>query len=363
MACEPHAQAPNLECGADGRGKAAGSRGRAGDCTGQDGGRTRCMRGTGISRGRLGRGAPRLEIELHKGAAPRPRSMGGGSRPAAPPPPSTAAAALWEAAGDALAWTASMRGHAAWTEGARGWEDRIEADEAVKEAALECGDAIDAKDGVDGDAMARALGTMGRVRSTLARAAEAFGRSSRLHRESEAGQAGAALAYARAGLPMRAEAADRRAAESHRHAQAAARLATGALGGAKALARNAGRMEARTAALSESAWRKRVGDLDELSLIQADMWDDARQAGAQSAEMARRSEDAGRLAAEVQRMAGDAAERSSARAEDEAAGSRGGDPGMQDAAEAWRSAAAEAKRTAEEMQDRQRQSAGGGRRG
>ena len=257
-----------------------------------------------------------------------------------------AAAAMWRAAADAMAWTASMCDHAAWTERQRGWADKSEADEALKRAAGECGDAIDAGGGVDADAAARAVGALRIAADAAARAAGAFGRSSGRHREAESEQNLAAAAYERAADRRSGGAVRERAAQSDAHAQDAERLASDARGAARALARNAGRLEA-CAAAWPTFGRKRVGDHDELASMQADMHDDARQACPHSAAMERRAADAGRLAAEVRGMAAAAAGQSAAKAEEVASkrGLRG--TRVKRAAAAWKRAAAAASRLAE----------------
>lgn len=301
-------------------------------------------------RGEAARGRRRQGIKPHKGGPRRARHGGRGSRPAAG---AAAAAVLWEAAGDAVAWTASMREHAAWTEASRGWAYRIESDESIKRAARECGDAIDARDVVlDEDMMARAIETLRRAVPTLERAAESFGRSTGLHREAEDGQNRAADAYRRAYLQWRAEAAGRSAKEMNRHAQTAAKLMSGMLGGSKELECEAARMERHAAAISKAGRHSQGRNMDELSSIQADLWDNALMARAESAELARRSAEIGRLTAEVRGMAEATAKRSAARAGREAARSRDGGPDMQEAAAAWKRAMEDAKRMEEGMSER-----------
>ena len=88
-------------------------------------------------------------------------------------------------------------------------------------------------------------------------------------------------------------------------------------------------MEKHAAAISKAGRRRQDRDMDEMSSIQADMWDNALMARAESAEVARQSAEIERLAAEVRGMAEAMARRSAARAEREAAAAvvRGRDGG------------------------------------
>ena len=253
--------------------------------------------------------------------------------------------AAWEAAADAMAWAAAMYDHAAWTERAGGWADRSAADVAARGAAISCGDAIDAEDGgTDGDAMKRVAEELRQASAKLADAAVAFEQSSRLHRAAEDWQDRAAAAYKKASRPRRSEAVYRHAEESHSGAQAAARLSSGARAGTRTLVLAAGRLEKRVSAVPPRPTgddRRRTAEYDALSSMQADLWDDARQACMQSAGMEKRSDERVRLAAEVERLAEDAAQGSAARADEVLAGGTGGGPHVQEAASARREAAAE----------------------
>lgn len=255
----------------------------------------------------------------------------------------TEADAVWEAAADAMAWAAARYDRAAWTERKAGWADRAAADESARAAAASCGDAIDAEGGTDEGAMRQAAEDLRQAGTPMARAVIAFEESSRLHRAAEGWQDMAAEAYKKASRPRRSEAVYEHAEESHRQAQAAARLSSGARACTRTLAQAAGRLEKRMAAAPRPSGdeRARAAEYDALSSMQADLWDDARQACMQSAGMEKRSEERARLAAEVERLAEAAAKRSAARAEDEMERGTGG-PRVQEAVSAWKEAEAEA---------------------
>ena len=255
----------------------------------------------------------------------------------------TEADAVWEAAADAMAWAAARYDRTAWTERKTGWADRAAADESARAAAESCGDAIDAEGGTDEGAMRQAAEDLRQAGTPMARAVIAFEESSRLHRAAEGWQDMAAEAYKKASRPRRSEAVYEHAEESHRQAQAAARLSSGARARTRTLAQAAGRLEKRMAAAPRPLGdeRARAAEYDALSSMQADLWDDARQACMQSAGMEKRSEERARLAAEVERLAEAAAKRSAARAEDEMERGTGG-PRVQEAVSAWKEAEAEA---------------------
>ena len=256
--------------------------------------------------------------------------------------------AVWEAAADAMAWAAAMYDRAAWTERRTGWADRSAADESARDAAASCGDAIDAEGGTDEGAIKQVAEDLRQAGTPLARAVIAFEESSRLHKAAEGWQDMAAAAYKKASRPRRSEAVYEHAEESHRQAQAAARLSSAARAGTRTLALAAGKLEKRMAAAprppveEEDDRRRASADHEMLSSLQADLWDDARQACMQSAGMEKRSEERVRLAAEVERLAEAAAKRSAARAEDVLAGGTGGGPRVQEAVSAWKEAEAEA---------------------
>lgn len=256
-----------------------------------------------------------------------------------------AVAAIWRAAADALAWTASMRDHTARTERRKAWAARSEAAAAMGRVAEECAAAIDADGGADAAAaMSRAVETERGAAAQMRLAAEAFRRSSRHHSGAKADQDQAAQAYERAAEHRRSRTMGERAERSQANVLRAGEMASGARAAAKALARNAGRLEAIAAALPRRGHRQ-AEDGDELASLRADMLDDAGRASRQSSAMEKQAVDAERLAAEVRGLAAAAAEHSMTIA---AVASEQGlrDPQAKEAAAALRGAAASAGRLA-----------------
>ena len=226
-----------------------------------------------------------------------------------------AGTAVWKAAADAMAWTASMRDHMAWTERRRGWEAKSKADMSMNRAAAECGEAIGAKGGgFDAAAMARAVEATRGAASAMSDAAKAFGLSSRHHMAAKSDQDLAAQAYERAMHYDRRRTMDGRAARSQENAQGTGEMASGARNAAKSLVRNAGVLEARAKQWAANRRRRAVSDLDDLASFHADMLDDARRACQESEAMGGLAADAELLAAEVRGLAASEAEYSTARA-------------------------------------------------
>ena len=309
--------------------------------------------GPGAQRAASGRKGPRPGGSSASGKAARSIEQckdgakgGRGPREAKP-----AAAALWEAAGDAMAWEASMRDHSAWMERSRGWAARAEAHDAVGRAAEGLGRAIDAQGRVDADAMWRMVGMLRDAAHAWERVGEAFRRSRKLSRAGAKKQGRAARAYMRAANREYGAVALDRSVHLYNYAIAASELSISAFEGSIALMQDAVKI-----AESEDRWSAAgyIWDIehDAPSSVKAGAREDAMQARALSAAMKERVKRTARLAAEMQKLAEAAAKRSAARAE---AANRQADPGAQKAASAWKKAMAAANRA------RRRKRAGGGR--
>ena len=255
-----------------------------------------------------------------------------------------AAAAIWRAAADTLAWTASMHDHMAQTERRTAWAAKSEAAAAMDRAATECGDAIGADGVVDTAATSRAAEAARGAADATRRAADAFGRSSGRHRDARADQELAVQAYERAADYGRSGTMGERAARSQANAQGAGEMVSGAREAAKTLVRNAGRLEAIAAAQSKQGSGK-AGAGDELATMHAGMLDDARRTDRQSSTMEKMAADAEMLAAEVRGLAAFAAEYSMALAA-EASDQGLRDPRVKRAAAALKAAVASASRLA-----------------
>ena len=87
----------------------------------------------------------------------------GGAHRAAEAPSSTPASGVWNAAGDAWMWAASIRVHAARTEYRRACEANADADDALGLVAASCGRVVDGNGMVDAAAMGRAADAMGKA--------------------------------------------------------------------------------------------------------------------------------------------------------------------------------------------------------
>lgn len=257
---------------------------------------------------------------------------------------SAAAALLWEAAADAMAWTAAIHDHAAWVEARKAWAARAESDDAMKRAAEAGRRVADARGTVDVASLRQVGDAMGRAADLQARASKAFARSSRLGRAVWVEQRRASRAYRRAGDAAYSATVSERAAQSRKHARNTSRLAASALDGSESLARDAGRLAAAASecASPEIAW---PGGRTELSLIQADMWENARQARAESAAVLRKMDAMGPAMVRLRRITASAAELSATKATEAARGQDG--PDVQRAAAAWRKAASRAHKAEE----------------
>lgn len=257
---------------------------------------------------------------------------------------SAAAALLWEAAADAMAWTAAIHDHGAWVETRRAWAARAESDDTMKQAAEACRRVADAR-GTIGVSSFREVGdAMGRAADLQARASKAFARSSKIQGASWVEQRRASRAYRRAGDAAYSATVSERAALSREDSRASSRHAASALGMSESLALYAGKMAAGASgcASPEIAW---PAERTELSLIQANMWESARQASAESAAILRRMDKTQPAVMRLRRLTARAAEMSAAKATEAARGQDG--PGVQRAAAAWRRAVARAHRAEE----------------
>lgn len=223
-----------------------------------------------------------------------------------------AAAALWEAAGDAMAWKASIHGHAAWTARRRGWAAKAESDNAVGRAAEAAGRAVDAQGRMDVEALERAAGMLREAAKMLARASRAFARSSRLHKRTGAAQKRASRAYGRGADPAHAKEARRWAAGSRGDAQTAASHAAGMRRAARTRARDAAELDATAARWSAAGGNALIVGAESLPSVQADVLEGARQARAESDSMEGRMEKLERDAADIRRLAAETVRRSAA---------------------------------------------------
>lgn len=250
------------------------------------------------------------------------------------------ASALWEAAADAMSWTAAVREHAGWLESKKGWAAKAESDDAVRRAAEECGRIVDGRGAMDAASIEGAGGAIRLAAGPLVRASKAFARSSRLGEAAGAELRRASRAYGRAGDHEYAATVAERAAGSRDHARTVAMMASTMLGRARWLARDATRLA------DGAAGRPSPGPVlhavrAALSSLQVGMREDARQARAESVAMAGKMEDGVQATAKMRRVTARAAELSAERAAAAAARGRGR-PDVEEAAAAWRRAVAKA---------------------
>lgn len=261
------------------------------------------------------------------------------------------AAALWEAAADAMAWTAAVREHASWTVYRKAWVAKAESDGAMKRMAEECGRAVDRHGAIDPASTVRVRNAMKRAADPLVRASKAFALSSRLDEAAGADLRRAHKAYGLAGDPEYAAIVHDRAAGSYKHALDTARLAESVICTAESLMGDAVKL-ANGAARWQSldlAWQASRAPL---SALQADMWEDAKQARAESAAMLGKADEGVQATAKMRRLTARAAEMSASKAA--AAAARGqGRPDVERAAAEWRRAVAKAHR----VEDRSRRRA------
>lgn len=257
---------------------------------------------------------------------------------------SAAAALLWEAAADAMAWTAAIHDHAAWVEARKAWAAKAEADDAMKRAAEACRRVADARGTLDVASLRQVGDAMGRVADLQVRVSKAFARSSKLGKAVWAELRWASRAYGRAGDAAYSATVSERAVRPRKDSRDASRRAASALAVSESLARDAGRLAAAASgyASPEIAW---PGGRTELSSIQADMWENARQARAESAAVLRKMDATGPAMVRLRRITASAAELSATKATEAARGQDG--PDVQRAAAAWRRAASRAHRAEE----------------
>ena len=319
--------------------------------------------GKGSRRGRAARGAGGRRIKVASGGSgaqgaaawqegPRPRQCGppasgkaagaierreGGAKSGhGSGGAETTAAAVWEAAGDAMAWAASMHDHSAWTERSMGWAARAEAHDAVGRAAEGLGRAIDGQGRVDADAMGQMAGMLRHAADAWGRAADAFVRTRKLSEAGAKKEWRAARAYMRAANQEYRVGALERTIHLYNYALAAAELATGAFRGSIALLKDAAKVADGADRWSAAGYTWDI-ECDAPSSLKAGAREDARRAGARSAAMGGRAKRTARLVAEMQKMAEAAARRSAARAE---AAHMQADLDVQKAAAAWKRAMA-----------------------
>lgn len=250
------------------------------------------------------------------------------------------AAVLWEAAADAMSWTAAIRDHASLTECRKGWAARVEFGDAMKGAAEKCGRIVDGQGMVDTASIGLAGDAMKRAADPLVRASRAFARSSRLDKAAAAELHRASKAYGRAVDPEYAATVAERAARSRDHALSSAGMAKISLGRAKSLVRDAAKLAA-AAAKRPPPWPARRSDLTEMSSLQAYMWEDAKRDRLESAVVLGRMDEGVQATARIRQLTARAAEMSAARAAAAAARGRGR-PDVEDASAAWRRAVARA---------------------
>ena len=232
----------------------------------------------------------------------------------------------------------------------KAWAAKYESDTAVKRAAEACTWTIDRQGRADEDAMGQVVEGLRHAAVVLERAAAAFERSSDHYKAAGDEQRRAARAHERATDPKLGELMDDQAVRSYKQAQAAARLALRMNARTRERMRDADRLEADVARRAGTAAHGRAGDLNALSLVQADVWEDAKAARLDSTAMRghleegeQRTTDLLKLTAATAKMAAVGAAEAVMRGQ--------GDPDVQRAAEAWREAMAAAKRA----------NAGGGR--
>ena len=271
---------------------------------------------------------------------------------------SEAAAASWAAAAAARDWLSSIRSHTACVACSAAWSAVAEADEAVLRATDNGRRVVDAQGMFNSGALEVTAAEFRQAAVATKRAAKLFRRSSRLD--------GAA-----ASTMMRARRASRRAADEE-HAKFMLRRAKQARKEARDEARQAAIADERTATLLHYAGRvaacadamaamdRSIGTgggigasaFREMSLKQADIWEDAKKCRLDSEATAKRAAEAVRLNARMRRMIASAANQaadiaSAAEAEAEAEGRDGmrrDDPDAKKAAAAWRRAMAAANR-------------------
>ena len=251
------------------------------------------------------------------------------------------AAVLWEAAADAMSWTAAMRAHDSLAECRKGWAARVEFGDAMKGAAEKCGRIVDGRGMVDTASIGLAGDAMRRAADPLVRASRAFARSSRLDKAAGAELDRASRAYGRAEDPEYAAAVAERAARSRDHALSSAGMAKTSLDRAESLVRDAAKLAAAAAAKQPPPGPARRSDLTEMSSLQADMWEGAKQDRLESAVALGRMDEAVQATARIRQLTARAAEMSAARAAAAAARGRGS-PDVERAAAAWRRAVAKA---------------------
>ena len=258
---------------------------------------------------------------------------------------SAPAAVLWKAAGDAIAWKASIRNHVARKDRIRAFEAKAEADEAMRRAAEACVRAVDADGRLDTEALGRVTATMREAGEIQSRASKVLARSSRLHRKASAGLKRASVAYKRAVDPKYAAEVRDLAARLNAYALAMAGRAADMRRDARKLVRDAGRAGACMAEWTSAGGDRLAGDADAMSSFGAAMRELARPAGAESNGITEEMKQAEREASEVRKMSAEMAVQSSASAANvrPECGGRGG-PDVQRAEAAWRKALAAAKR-------------------
>lgn len=251
------------------------------------------------------------------------------------------AAVLWEAAADAMSWTAAIRDHESLTEYLKGLAARVEFGDAMKGAAEKCGRAVDGQGTIDTASIGRAGDAMMRAADQLVRASKAFARSSRLGKVAAAEMHRASKAYGRAGDSEYAATVAERASNPRDRALSSAGMAKISLGKAQSLVRNAARLATAAASGRPPPRPVRRSDLTELSSVQVDMWENAKQERLESVAMLGRMDDGMQAAARIRQITARAAEMSAARAAAAAARGRGR-PDVEKAAAAWRRAVAKA---------------------
>ena len=240
---------------------------------------------------------------------------------------------MWRAAADARMWAAIIREHAASAARVRGWDAKVESDNATKRAAEAGQRIVDAQGRTDSGAMRRNAKELWSASASMKAAAAEFALASGLGEAAGAEMGRAARAYERAGEPEYGRATRGRAERALKHAAIAAKRSGGASRGALALAEGARRVDA-VADRWDAGELELAGEPAALAAIQAEMWEDAKQERTRSTAMAGRAKEAERMAAGMRRMAAEAAERTApAAAACEDAG-----PGMREAAAAWRRA-------------------------
>ena len=253
---------------------------------------------------------------------------------------STPASDVWNAAGDAWTWAASIRENAAWTEYRRGCEANADADDALGLVSAAGGRVVDGDGMVDVAAMRRAADAMGKASASFKAVSGAFGRSARLCEEAAADEDRAAAMYDRGGSAKHAARSRDRAAKSRRHAENAARVSRDSGNGERALAEDSAKMSAAAVKWAADKGRRWRGDRAELAGAYRTMQRDSLRERVRSAEMLAHAADTERLSKRVRDMAADAARHMAEIAADGSDGS----PGVQEAMSAWRVAVAAANR-------------------